>query len=303
MDKPFRTIDEQIDILKSRGVVTDNSTAEILSREGYYSIVNGYKDLYLDQEATKDTGEDVYYEGTRFQDIYRLYLFDRSLRQLFFRYFAMAETTLKSQCAYHFMDIHGDEHEPYLAKSNYNKNDQYRVKWLIEEFELALGKNPDKKPKKKAYLDHYKKNHDEVPLWVLLQYATLGQTFKFYCYQNESMKNKISKGFAELYAQSYGKKINISPKRLTKAYDHIKDFRNICAHEERLYCARVSPSQDISITDALSDLRLTLSKDNSDKLKVNLSNLLVDLSNDMDSHCFNKLIQAMGIQGIQDLLI
>ena len=62
---------------------------------------------------------------------------------------------------------------------------------------------------------------------------TLGQTFKFYCYQTESMRNKIAKGFAVLYELSYGEKINVSPRRLTQAYDHIKDFRNICAHEER----------------------------------------------------------------------
>ena len=37
----------QIAILNSRGVATDKSTPKVLAREGYYSVVNGYKDLYL----------------------------------------------------------------------------------------------------------------------------------------------------------------------------------------------------------------------------------------------------------------
>ena len=67
MDKPFRTIEEQIAILNSRGVATDKSTPEVLAREGYYSVVNGYKDLYLDPAATKAAGEDVFRKGTTFQ--------------------------------------------------------------------------------------------------------------------------------------------------------------------------------------------------------------------------------------------
>ena len=34
MDKPFRTIEEQIAILNSRGVATDKSTPKVLAREG-----------------------------------------------------------------------------------------------------------------------------------------------------------------------------------------------------------------------------------------------------------------------------
>lgn len=302
MDKPFRTIDEQIEILNSRGVATDGNTAEILAREGYYSVVNGYRDLYLDRKASAEAGDDVFDEGTTFQDIYRLFLFDRALRQTLFGYFAKAEAALKTMCAYHFMEEHQGEVEPYLNKANYDRGQQKYAKWLIGDFETALGRNPDKKPKPKAYLDHYRQHHDEVPLWVLLRYATLGQAFKFYCYQNESMRNKIAKGFAELHEQSYGKRSVISPKRLRKAYDHIKDFRNICAHEERLYCARVSPGRDVPVMDVLPDLRLVLSKEDSDKLTSDVMALLIDIGNDMEGTYFLKLMASMGFGNLQEIL-
>ena len=43
MDKPFKTIEEQVELLEARGVATDDDTPEVLLREGYYSVVNGYK--------------------------------------------------------------------------------------------------------------------------------------------------------------------------------------------------------------------------------------------------------------------
>ncbi len=43
MDKPFKTIEEQIELIESRGMMTDENTPGILLREGYYSVINGYK--------------------------------------------------------------------------------------------------------------------------------------------------------------------------------------------------------------------------------------------------------------------
>lgn len=47
--KPFKTYDEQIDILKSRNLeIKDKSKAkDILSQINYYNLINGYKDPFL----------------------------------------------------------------------------------------------------------------------------------------------------------------------------------------------------------------------------------------------------------------
>ena len=63
-DKPFLTIDEQVQLLASRGVAVDKDTADILLREGYYSVVNGYKDPFIDPEKTAEAGDDRFAEGT-----------------------------------------------------------------------------------------------------------------------------------------------------------------------------------------------------------------------------------------------
>ena len=48
--KEFKTYDEQIQLLKSRGLtfVDEDFAKEKLEEENYYSIINGYKDLFLD---------------------------------------------------------------------------------------------------------------------------------------------------------------------------------------------------------------------------------------------------------------
>ena len=47
-DKPFKTYDEQVSILKSRNVYIKNEeiVKQCLTDISYYSLINGYKDLF-----------------------------------------------------------------------------------------------------------------------------------------------------------------------------------------------------------------------------------------------------------------
>lgn len=50
MEKEFKTVEEQIEILKSRNLRIENydKTYKMLSKNNYYYLINGYKDLFLD---------------------------------------------------------------------------------------------------------------------------------------------------------------------------------------------------------------------------------------------------------------
>ncbi len=50
-EKPFLTVTEQVDLLIQRGmIVYDKKDAErFLIQNNYYSIVNGYKDIFIDK--------------------------------------------------------------------------------------------------------------------------------------------------------------------------------------------------------------------------------------------------------------
>lgn len=126
----------------------DESARDILLREGYYSIINGYKDLFIDKEQTTKAGEDRYKVGTTFDEVYRLFEFDRNLRLIMFRYFSIAEATLKTACAYNFSELHDGEKETYLNAANYRNDVKYRKEidryfnsiefWTYQRFDACL---------------------------------------------------------------------------------------------------------------------------------------------------------------------
>lgn len=80
--KEFKTIAAQIDILESRGMIVGEGASTVLLRENYYSIINGYKDPFLDKGAMRANANDLYLEGARFEWLYSLFQFDRELRQI-----------------------------------------------------------------------------------------------------------------------------------------------------------------------------------------------------------------------------
>ena len=96
--KPYRSVDEKLRILRSRGMAVDAGAGHVLRREGYYPIVNGYKDLFLDRKACLTAGDDRYGTGARFDDLYALFLFDRELRELLFSAITRAEAALTRTC-------------------------------------------------------------------------------------------------------------------------------------------------------------------------------------------------------------
>ena len=68
--KAFKTISEQVDILRKRGVTVpnDRSIEKYLGQENYYNIINGYKDLFLLTIKT-EISDETYKKGTSFFEI------------------------------------------------------------------------------------------------------------------------------------------------------------------------------------------------------------------------------------------
>lgn len=88
--KPFKTYDEQIDILKSRNLkIKDKSKAkDILSQINYYNLINGYKDPFLIKN-------DKFKDNASLEEIYSLHEMDRELKQVVFSSLLRFEKLLK----------------------------------------------------------------------------------------------------------------------------------------------------------------------------------------------------------------
>lgn len=128
--KPFKTIDEQVEILRSRGLsISDqNRAAAFLLRENYYAVVNGYKDAFLDLEASNLAGEDRYRDGSTFDALSRVFIFDKELRDVTMAILLEAEAAMRTATVYAFCSVHGGP-DDYLDPACYCSKSDYRPEW------------------------------------------------------------------------------------------------------------------------------------------------------------------------------
>lgn len=217
MEKDFKTIEEQIKILKARGIIINDENAKIILEENnYYYLINGYKDLFIN----KNSKIEKYREQVKLEEIFALYKFDSELRINLLRDILIVERRLDTYIAYEFSKVYGNKE--YLIESNFNnnKNNNYKITNLITNIRNSMAKQIQIGNR---MLNHYMNKYGYIPLWVLIRIMTLGDVSKFY----ELMKQKDQNAVA--------KKFNVREKTLKTYLHNIAIVRNICAHDEKLY--------------------------------------------------------------------
>lgn len=249
MEKVFKTYDEQISILSSRGITIaspgeKSEAKKALQHYGYYNLINGYKMPFLETSASENT-DDVYKAGTKINEIKALYNFDAGIRRVFFKYILLIETNIKNLIAYSFSQAHPQEN--YLIYTNFNRNLRNSDKLitnLISDIQRQISSrvfDPS--------ISHYLKEHGYIPLWVLNNILTLGTISNFYKVMNQKERQEISKIF------------KIQDNELENILMYITPIRNFCAHNNRLYCYRTKmPLTDLPIHTALNIPRSSESK-------------------------------------------
>ena len=113
--KQFKTIDEQIEILKDKGLIINDveKTKEILLRKNYF-FINGYRHVFFKSSKDKE-----FINGTTFEELYALFMFDRNIRNIMFKYLLIVENNLKSIFSYHLSSKYGYKEKDYLKISNF----------------------------------------------------------------------------------------------------------------------------------------------------------------------------------------
>ena len=79
-NKTFKTLDEQIEIMKSKGlnIIDVDKAKNILFRENYF-FINGYRQLLM------YPGEKKFIKGSTFDELYGIFVFDRKIRNIDYR--------------------------------------------------------------------------------------------------------------------------------------------------------------------------------------------------------------------------
>lgn len=232
--KEFRTLDEQIDILRNKGLTINNEeqTKEVLLKENYF-FINGYRNILY----TKDR---KFIKGTTFEELYSVFLFDRTFRNILFKNLLIIENNIKSVISYQLSKKYGYKEADYLKPSNFNQNfiDSRRVIDVINKMKRQIRVNGDKHT---ATL-HYMSKYGYVPLWILVKVLSFGLINELYGILKEEDKKEI----ANIY--------NLDPETLKVYLSLLANYRNLCAHEDIVYEHRTQVS--IPDTKYHSDLKI-----------------------------------------------
>lgn len=206
--KPFKTYKEQIELLKSRGLIINNDSAaeDILRKMNYYRL-SAYS-LTLRKD-------DKFYPGVSIEDIVALYDFDALLRSIIFEYSSKVETSLRAYIAYY----HAQKYGPlgYLNNQNF-ENELNHSKFLTELFN-NIQRSSD------VFVIHHRENKDAIyPIWVAIEETTFGALSKMYKNMLVADRNSIAKtyyGLSREYVENFTQCASVA--------------RNISAHGARLY--------------------------------------------------------------------
>ncbi|MEG1288060.1 MAG: Abi family protein [Bacilli bacterium] len=213
--KEYKTNDELIEILTSKGVIINDRDFAIknISKYSYYSIINTYKSLF---KINSD-----YKKGTKFEEILAIYKFDKSLKVIFLKYILEIEAIIKSYIANTIGENYSIDN--YLNVNIFDDKGNDKIKLAIQNIISAINNEIIKNIGKHEAITHYKNKYDFVPPWVLTKILSLGTTSKFYGLMKQTDKQKISKVFG------------LSDNILKMILGNLTTIRNICAHDDRLF--------------------------------------------------------------------
>ena len=216
-EKIFKTLDEQIDILKGKGlVINDEAKARnILLRENYF-FISGYRHLFM-EKGTKDK----FLDGTTFEELYATFLFDRAIRNTFFKNILIVENNIKSITSYQLSRKYGFKEKDYLNPKNFSQDGlQFRqVRDVLNKVKRQIRVNGRKHTATFHYMEHY----GYIPFWILVKVLSFGIVAEFY----DILKYDDQEDISNVY--------KISPDVLTIYLSLLSNFRNVCAHEDILY--------------------------------------------------------------------
>ena len=216
-NKTFKSLDEQIEILRSKGLVINDETGakEILLRENYF-FLTGYRFLFM-----KSTENRRFIEGTTFEELYAMFSFDRQLRSILFKNILVVENNLKSIISHVVSKNHGFKEKNYLNPSNFvhDSTRNRQINDLLHKMKRQISING----KQHSATSHYLDNYGYIPLWVVVKVLSFGIVGELYTILQYDDQKEV----ADV--------LHVNIESLEEYLPILANYRNLCAHEDICY--------------------------------------------------------------------
>ncbi len=213
--KPPLTIEQQIDLLISRGMsVSDRDRAtRYLSHINYYRL----RAYWLPLEESTEQGNHHFKSGTAFEDALTLYIFDRKFRLLVLEAIERVEVSFRTRFANELATKYGSH--AYLSPDIFRS--AYTYQQCLSSLQEELNRS------RETFIEHYRRKYTDPelpPIWAICEIMSFGQLSKWY--QNLKFR-RDRKALADVYL--------LDETVLGSFMHHLTHVRNIVAHHSRLW--------------------------------------------------------------------
>lgn len=233
--KPWLSQADQLQLLCDRGLQVDNHAAALnyLKRLGYYRLSGYWYPLRrIDQTASQIQGravrEDRFTAGSQFQDVVKLYIFDKKLRLLALDALERIEMAVRVDVAHLLGKRDPLAHEnPDCLHGNFARR--------------ALRKGPDKgktahqvwqkryrallhRARKEPFVVHHREHYSALPIWVAVEVLDFGALSKLFA----GMAHADQQTIAVIYGAPTGE-------AFAQWLRSLNFIRNVSAHHSRLW--------------------------------------------------------------------
>lgn len=234
--KPWKDYTDLVSRLENNGmIVPDRARAERkISQIGYYRL-SGYwypcRQIELD-----DTGRQVkryglpmrssaFQEGTNFDDIVRLYIFDKRLRQLILDAVERIEVNIRTIIAHVVgqQDALAYENPSFINPkklATYFQNGKVRNQWhdWLGNHKAKINRS------REDHIEWHKRSQKAIPFWVAVEAWDFGTMSKYFELLKMSHQTRVAE------------KVGVSTvKNLVNWLREINTLRNRCAHHARIW--------------------------------------------------------------------
>lgn len=208
--------------MKDRGLLfkSEETAQAILSNISYYRF-RAY--TYPFQDNEKEENDHVFLRNDiYFEDIFKVYLFDRRLRLLIFNEIEKIEVAFRTKLSQIYSETYNDSHW-FLNDEHYKNGDFYKkiIKSITEDVNRS---NED-------FIKHYKNKYysPEIPAsWMTLEVVSMGTLSRLYVSLRKSDAKK------ELARQFGLTDVEI----MANWFHAFSNLRNCCAHHSRVWDRR-----------------------------------------------------------------
>ncbi|MBT3381438.1 MAG: Abi family protein [Lentisphaerae bacterium] len=220
--KPATTYGEQLELLKSRGLIVPDEPFALhcLQHHSYYRL-SAYRFT-----ITVKGNRDAFLPGTTFQDLWGVYAFDRQLRLLVIEAVKRLEISVRSHWAYVLAHTYGPQ--AYGDAGNF-RNRNYHEGGL-RRLDDELGRSDE------MFVKHFRNKYrmTRPPIWAAVEVMSFGLLSRFY---GNTRRNSDRKAVARIFELSSG--------NLGSLLEHAVYVRNLCAHHARLWNRRFTVTVEL----------------------------------------------------------